>query len=123
MPKLNMEKYKKMLLQERARIHEEMESVEQDISYDDTRTGQSELADYDQHPADAATDTFMKERDLAIVDSFRETIGRIDEALGKLERGTYGECDRCGREIPAERLDAVPHAIYCVECQDIVEGT
>jgi DnaK suppressor protein len=123
MQKLNMEKYKKKLLEERERLHTEMEIIEQDISYDDTGAGQSELADYDQHPADAATETFEKERDLSLRDSFRDTIGRIDEALGKIDRGTYGQCDRCGRDIPAPRLDAVPHAIYCVECQDIVEGT
>jgi RNA polymerase-binding protein DksA len=123
MQKLNTEKYKKKLLEERERLHAEMEVVEQDISYDDTGAGQSELADYDQHPADAATETFEKERDLSLRDSFRDTIGRIDEALGKIDRGTFGLCDRCGREIPARRLDAVPHAIYCVECQDTVEGS
>ncbi len=123
MEKLNVEKYRKMLLQERERLHRELEAVEENISYGDTGAGQSELANYDQHPADAASDTFEKEKDVAVRDSFREVIGRIDEALGKIERGTYGQCDRCGRPIPKGRLDAVPHAIYCVECQEIVEGT
>jgi RNA polymerase-binding protein DksA len=122
MRKLNIEKYRKMLEDERDRIHHEMEVIEQSLGLDDIRMGQSELADYDQHPADAATDTFEKEKDLAVRDAFREMLGKIHEALGKLARGTYGLCDRCGREIPKERLDAVPHAIYCIECQDIIEG-
>ena len=122
MRKLNIEKYRKMLEEERDRIHHEMEIIEQSLGLDETRMGQSELADYDQHPADAATDTFEKEKDLAVRDAFREMLGRIHEALGKLARGTYGLCDRCGRDIPKERLDAVPHAIYCIECQDIIEG-
>ena len=123
MQRLNTEKYRKKLMEERERLHREMGIIEQEMSYDDAGAGRSELSNYDQHPADAGTETFEKERDLSLHDSFRDTIGRIDEALGKIDRGTYGVCDRCGREIPAGRLDALPHAIYCVECQDIVEGS
>lgn len=122
MQKLDTEKYRKMLLTERERIHSEMSIVEQDIIYGDTGSGQSELADYDNHPADTASDTFEKEKDLAVRDSLHDILGRIDEALGKIERGTYGECDRCGRDIVKGRLDAVPYAICCVKCQDIIEG-
>lgn len=118
---LNLDKYRKMLLEERERLHKEVEYIEQDISYADTG-GSSELSDYDQHPADSGTETYEREKDLAIRDSWRELIGRIDEAIGKIDRGSYGECDRCGREIPKERLDAIPYAIYCVECQDVIEG-
>jgi RNA polymerase-binding protein DksA len=121
--KLNTEKYRKMLLDERDRLRKEIEAIEDDMSYSETRSGQSELADYDQHPADAGTDTFEKEKDVAVADSWRDIVGRIDEALDKIERGTYGTCDRCGREISEARLKAVPHAIYCVECQDIIEGS
>lgn len=122
MEKSEAEKYRKKLLKERERIHAEMEDIEQDIAYDDTRLGQSELADYDNHPADTGTETFIKERDLAVRDSFRDILGRIDEAMGKIDRGTYGTCDRCGRQITKGRLDTVPYAIYCVGCQDIIEG-
>lgn len=122
MRKLDLDEYRKKLLEERDRIRAELEEIEQDISYADTRAGQSELADYDNHPADSATDTFEKEKDLAVRDSYRDIVGRIDEAFGKIERGTYGQCDRCGREIVEARLDAIPYAIFCVECQDIIEG-
>jgi len=121
MRKLDLDKYRRMLLQEREHLHKEIEYIEEDISYADSG-GQTELADYDQHPADTGSETYEKEKDLAIRDSWREIIGRIDEAVGKIDQGTYGQCDRCGREIPKERLDAIPYAIYCVECQDIIEG-
>ena len=121
MRKLNTEKYRKLLAEERDRIHREMQSIEEGLSYSETVSDQSELADYDQHPADAGTDTFEKEKDVSVLNSWRDTIGRIDEALDKLERGTYGQCDRCGREISEARLNAMPHAIYCMECQAIIE--
>ena len=117
----DFEKYRKLLDIERDRLHAELEVLDREIIYDDT-ISQSELADYDNHPADAATDTFEKEKDVAVRDSFRDIIGRIDEAYGKMARGTYGICDRCGREISKGRLEAVPYAIFCVECQDIIEG-
>lgn len=123
MRKLNVEKFRKMLLDERDRLSRELDDLQSTISYGDTPEDTSELADYDQHPADAATDTFEKEKDVSIGLSLQANIGRIDEALDKIERGTYGECDRCGREISEQRLDAIPEAIYCAECQDIVEGT
>jgi RNA polymerase-binding transcription factor DksA len=99
-----------------------MEDTERDISEFDSGGGQSELADYDNHPADAGSETFEKEKDVAILDNYRDVLGKMDEALGKIDRGTYGNCDRCGREIMKGRLDAIPYAIYCVECQDIIEG-
>jgi len=119
---LNLEKYRKLLLAERKRIHNELQIVEGEISYSDTGSGQSELAHYDNHPADDATDTFEKEKDLSVADSWREIMGRIDEALDKIERGTYGLCDRCGKEIGEARLKALPHAIFCTGCQDAIEG-
>jgi len=122
MQKSDFERYRKKLLAERDRVRKEMEETEQEISEFDTRGGQSELADYDNHPADAGSDTFEKEKDLALLDNYRDVLGKIDEALGKIERGTYGICDRCGREIPKGRLDIIPYAIYCVECQEIIEG-
>ncbi|MHB0999732.1 MAG: TraR/DksA C4-type zinc finger protein [Armatimonadota bacterium] len=122
MENLNVEKYRKMLLKEKEILCKEIEAMDEDLSYSDVRTGQNELADYDQHPADQGTDTFEKERDVSVRESWRDVVGRIDEAIGKIDRGTYGECDRCGRRISEARLNAVPHAIYCVECQDIIES-
>ena len=122
MRKLDLDKYRKMLFGERDRIRRELRDIEQDISYADTGSGHTELADYDNHPADSGTDMFEKEKDLAVRDSLRDVLGRIDEAIGRIERGGYGECGRCGRQIMKERLDAIPYAIYCIECQDIIEG-
>lgn len=119
---IDREKYKKMLIEERERIRKEIDEIESIIGYYDTEVGHSELADYDNHPADAGSDTFEKEKDIALLDNYRDILGKIDEALGKIERGTYGICDRCGRRISEGRLEVIPYAIYCVECQDIIEG-
>lgn len=122
MSKLSVGKYKKRLLEEREVLRRELEALDRDISGDDSAEAQSELADYDNHPADAASETFERTKDIALRDSRKALLGKVDEALAKIERGTYGECDRCGADIGNARLDAVPYALYCVKCQDEIEG-
>ncbi len=55
--------------------------------------------------------------DIAILERHKDTLNKIDEALRKLDEGTYGICNDCNQEISEKRLDALPFAIYCVECQ------
>ena len=123
MSKLNTEKYKNQLIEEREVMRREIETLYKDISGDDSAEAQSELSDYDNHPADTASETFERTKDIAVRDSMKAVLGKIDEALAKIERETYGECDRCGARIGTGRLDAVPYALYCVKCQDEIEGS
>lgn len=69
----------------------------------------------DQHPADVASETEARELDVARQRLFEDRIALIDEALRRLERGEYGRCVICGKEIPVARLELVPETPYCVE--------
>ena len=75
------------------------------------------LADYDQHPADVATATFERSKDLSIEEQLDAEIADIDRALERIEAGSYGECEVCGEPIDDERLAARPAARYCIEHQ------
>lgn len=77
----------------------------------------SELADYDQHQAELGTETFEREKDFSLLEQLEAELDDLDYALRKLDEGTYGTCEACGKEIPAERLEAVPGARLCVEDQ------
>lgn len=55
--------------------------------------------------------------DIAILEKHKDTLNKIDEALRKLDEGTYGKCNDCGQEISEKRLNVLPFAIYCVDCQ------
>lgn len=122
MRKADVEEYRKRLVAERERICQALEEIEAEISRAEEDGGHGELSDYDNHPADAGTDTFEKEKDLAVRDNYHEILGRMEDALAKMDRGTYGECDRCGRGIAKGRLEAIPYAIYCVECQEVIDS-
>lgn len=78
------------------------------------REGSGELSLADQHPADAATETEEREMDLARQQLFEAHLARIDAALARIAKGTYGTCRVCGQPIPHERLEAIPDTPYCV---------
>lgn len=73
------------------------------------------VASVDNHLADTATDTHDRELDDGIEEDAGRLIERIDAALGRIEAGTYGTCEVCGRAIGEERLEAVPYATLCIE--------
>lgn len=113
---LDLEKYKKQLLKERDRVMEEHHAMGAHASEEGY-----ELADYDNHPADTATDTFERTKDYAIDENYREILDRINDALRKIEDKTYGMCDRCGQPINPQRLRAIPYATLCIDCQEALE--
>lgn len=82
---------------------------------EDQRDSVGELSGYDNHPADMGTELFERERNLAIDNHAESEIEKIDSALQAIEDGSYGTCKVCGKEIPFERLEAVPATLYCVD--------
>lgn len=89
------------------------------------RTGEegSDHPDYDvNHPADAGSDLFARQKEMALAENTEGLLSLIDTALAKIHAGTYGICDVCGVRIPAARLRAVPWATMCVSCQGRFEA-
>jgi RNA polymerase-binding transcription factor DksA len=70
--------------------------------------------------AAAATQVFEQQRDLALREKDLLHLEAVDAALARLEAGTFGTCIRCGRPIAPERLEALPWAAHCIDCQRIV---
>jgi DnaK suppressor protein len=70
--------------------------------------------------AAAASQVFEQQRELALRDRNAAQLAEIEAAIGRLDDGTYGMCVRCGRAIAPDRLDALPWAAHCIECQRIV---
>ena len=102
------------LERERADLVATVERIKERLAVPQRESG-GDIALADQHPADAASETEARELDLARETMFEARIGLIDEALRRLERGEYGRCVICGKDIPAERLDLVPETPFCIE--------
>ena len=71
---------------------------------------------FDEGFADSGQVTAERGEVDALVGALRETLGEIDAALGKLEHGSYGECEQCSSTIPEARLEAMPTARLCISC-------
>lgn len=69
-----------------------------------------ELTHYDQHPADQASETFEREKDLSILERLEDELAEIEAALQRIDEGTYGIDEVTGKPIDPERLDALPTA-------------
>jgi RNA polymerase-binding transcription factor DksA len=89
----------------------------QDIVEDDTEDGELSSAAGDQHIADHASEMLDREVDESLGENAEVIVREIDDALSRIDAGTYGTCIQCGQPIPDERLAAVPYAVLCVSCK------
>jgi DnaK suppressor protein len=110
---------RRRLESERDRVLEERRHL-----LEDTSRSLEEAVDEDgndSHLADSATETVDREIELSLEDNADRQLQEIDAALGRLDAGSYGRCERCGAEIDAERLDALPWAAKCIDCKRLEE--
>ncbi len=88
------------------------------IEEDTFATTQSEMVGdvgLDDESADAGTATFEREKDLSIENNVRDLLQKIERALKRIETGTYGTCDRCGKPIEKPRIKALPYVDLCIK--------
>jgi len=72
-----------------------------------------------QDMADRATSAYTKEFAYSLSETDRKTLLLIDQALGRIEAGTYGTCVHCGQPVQEKRIEAVPWARHCLDCQEL----
>ncbi len=104
------------LVERRAELQRDLEHLQSElrelsVEQDDERGGVG------NHFADDGSSLGEQERISTVGSDFRDQIKMIDAAFERMDEGTYGICQRCGKGIPVERLEALPFAAYCIECQ------
>lgn len=107
---VDFNKIKKTLLEEKERLTEDV-LQKKELQ----KSGSDELSQYDNHPADTASELTERTTVAAIDAKNQEKLREIEAALEAIEEGTYGVCKECGVEIPYERLEIVPETLYCIE--------
>ncbi len=117
---VNVEKMRKKILAERERLERSHARItDQGGAMSDSV---SELAQVDpNHPGDVGSEMFEREKDVALHANVEGMLAQIDDALAKMDAGTYGICDRCGEPIAPARLEALPYATLCIDCQSYIE--
>ncbi|WP_040229302.1 TraR/DksA C4-type zinc finger protein [Bhargavaea cecembensis] len=106
---------KRELIQMQRQYRETAEDRDRDDSMRDD-TGELSLAD--NHPADAGTELFDRERDQALETHAESELDKVENALRAMHHGSYGKCEICGKDIPFERLEAIPYTNRCIDHAD-----
>ncbi|MBI2123176.1 MAG: TraR/DksA C4-type zinc finger protein [Armatimonadetes bacterium] len=119
--KRELDEFRKMLQEERERLTEELEAMEEHTPEIEEQVGMDVGGGYDEDLADVASSTFEREKGLALESSVQAMLTQVEEALGRIEEGTYGICQRCGDPIDAARLRVLPYATLCIRCKELEE--
>ena len=105
----------------RARLQEERTHLEAQLvsivegSFAATQSDLSGDVGLDDESADAGTATFEREKDLSIEQNVRDLLQKSERALKRMDEGTYGTCDRCGKPIEKARIQALPYVDLCIK--------
>jgi DnaK suppressor protein len=111
--KKETEKYRRALVEKKASLSQEM------VKNKDA--GQENSEEITQDIADKASSSYTKEFLFSLSDGERVLLQQIDQALARIEEGSYGLCTNCSNPIPEKRLEAVPWTPYCVDCMELSE--
>jgi DnaK suppressor protein len=118
MTKKLLQHFEKRLIDERKRVLKEL--GRNDETFGSTmQNADGDLSSYSFHMADQGTDAMEREKAFLFASQEGRFLWHIDEALRRLYRTpeTFGRCHQCGNEIAFDRLDALPHARYCIDCK------
>ena len=113
LPKKELEKYRRLLADKKNNLLSELaktKNAEEETTEEST-----------QDIADKAVSSYTREFLYSLNDSERNTIQQIDQALARIDDGTYGFCLNCGNAMNEKRLTAIPWSRHCVDCQELAE--
>ena len=122
MKQADIERYRDQLLVIYRRLKGDVSSLEQGAYRQTGGEASGKLSNMPLHMADLGTDTFEQEVTLSLLENEENQLLEITNALERIRQGKFGTCERCGRAISAERLDAVPYTRYCAGCARAAEG-
>ena len=113
--KSTLRRFEGRLNEERDRLREvirEIEEEREEVRLSETSSERSP----DPNTAEGGSLAFELEKELSVAKNAEDLLAKVDEAIGRIEEGSYGNCVDCGKAIPVARLDALPYATLCVEC-------
>lgn len=116
MTKDQLKQFHEALLAERAKFAGEIRAIAREASKN-PREASGDLSAYTVHMADMSSDTYERELAMNLASTEQEVLYQIDDALKRVEEGTFGICQQCNKPISLSRLKAVPYGPMCIECQ------
>jgi len=115
--KKELTEFKKMILKKKDEVLDEIQHISDDTLKKSQKEASGDISGYTYHMADVATDTYDREFSLGLASNGRELLYELEDALKRIEDGSFGICEGCKCVITKGRLKAVPNARFCVACQ------
>ena len=116
--KKELEYFRKLIFKNKEKILDEIKRISEDTLKKSQKDAAGDISGYTYHMADVASDTYDREFSLGLASNERQSLYELDDAIKKIEEGTFGICEECKSVITKTRLKAVPFARLCVKCQE-----
>jgi RNA polymerase-binding protein DksA len=113
--KSTQDRFRRRLEDEQQRLNEmigDIEAEREEVRLTETSSDRSP----DPNTAEGGSLAFEMEKELSILENTRDILAKVEDALSRIDEGTYGTCDVCGEAIPVARLEALPYTKMCVNC-------
>lgn len=113
----DLRNFRRLLIERRVELLQELDEFKNGNASHTIKEASGENSSYAFHMADLGTDTNEREKAYYFATREGRLLASIDQALERVESGSYGYCQHCGNPISHERLEAVPHAVLCITCK------
>jgi len=113
-----IEHFRQLLINQKRDIEQTINTMKKNNTGTQGEYYPTELSNYDNHPAELGTDLFHVEMNTALKVHEENVLKEIQDALERIDEGTFGKCEFCGNEISEERLEAIPYARLCIDCEE-----
>ena len=110
--------FKKIILKIKEKVVGDIKHISEDTLKKSQKDASGDISGYTYHMADVATDTYDREFSLGLASNEQKALYELDDALKRIEEGTFGICEECKCVMTKTRLKAVPYARLCVKCQE-----
>lgn len=110
--------FKKIIADKKEEILDGIKHISDDTLKKSQKDAAGDISGYAYHMADVATDTYDREFSLGLASNDRALLYELDDALKKIEEGSFGICEQCKTIISKTRLRVIPQARFCVKCQE-----
>ncbi len=114
--------YRRTLQTLKSRLRGDLSQMTDEALRLDNGGGTGNLSNVPLHMADLGTDNYDQEFTLELIENEQVTLDLVNEALGRMDQGTYGQCVECGDPVSKQRLQAIPYARHCIRCARKLEG-
>lgn len=115
--KKDLAEYRKLITKRKNEIMDSISRISEDTLKKSQKDASGDISGYSFHMADVATDNYDREFSLGLASNDRKFLYELEDALKRIEEGTFGICEECKSPVTKARLMALPYARLCLDCQ------